>query len=279
MTTEQTTEQTTEHLIARRHDGVLDLTLNQPDKLNALSDSMIAGLLEELGRAAHDPDVRCVVVSGAGRGFCSGGDVSRMRDRNEGAAAGKAAEQTVEQRMATLRRAEEISLMLHELPKPTIAAINGAAAGAGLSLALACDLRIAADSARLITAFARVGFSGDFGGTWLMTRLVGPARAKEFYFLADPIEASQALALGLVNRVVPAASLMAETAALAKRIASGPAIAYGYMKANINAALTADFRTLLDREAVGQTLTGRTEDHREAVKAFLEKRQPTFKGR
>ncbi|HVB82395.1 MAG TPA: enoyl-CoA hydratase [Candidatus Binataceae bacterium] len=279
MTTEQTTEQTTEHLIARRHDGVLDLTLNQPDKLNALSDSMIAGLLEELGRAAHDPDVRCVVVSGAGRGFCSGGDVSRMRDRNEGAAAGKAAEQTVEQRMAALRRAEEVSLMLHELPKPTIAAINGAAAGAGLSLALACDLRIAADSARLITAFARVGFSGDFGGTWLMTRLVGPARAKEFYFLADPIEASQALALGLVNRVVPAASLMAETAALAKRIASGPAIAYGYMKANINAALTADFRTLLDREAVGQTLTGRTEDHREAVKAFLEKRQPTFKGR
>jgi 2-(1,2-epoxy-1,2-dihydrophenyl)acetyl-CoA isomerase len=112
-----------------------------------------------------------------------------------------------------------------------------------------------------------------------MTRLVGPARAKEFYFLADPIEANQALALGLVNRVVPAASLTAEAAALAKRIASGPAIAYGYMKANINAALTADFRTLLDREAVGQTLTGRTEDHKEAVKAFLEKRQPTFKGR
>jgi 2-(1,2-epoxy-1,2-dihydrophenyl)acetyl-CoA isomerase len=270
---------TTEHLIAERHDGVLDLTLNQPDKLNALSDQMIAGLLEELGRAAHDPEVRCVVLSGAGRGFCSGGDVSRMRERNEGAGSGKAVEQTVEQRMAGLRRSEEVSLMLHELPKPTIAAINGAAAGAGLSIALACDLRIAADSARLITAFARVGFSGDFGGTWLMTRLVGPARAKEFYFLADPIEANQALALGLVNRVVPAASLMAEAGALAKRIAAGPAIAYGYMKANINAALTADFRTLLDREAVGQTLTGRTEDHREAVKAFLEKRQPTFKGR
>jgi 2-(1,2-epoxy-1,2-dihydrophenyl)acetyl-CoA isomerase len=124
-----------------------------------------------------------------------------------------------------------------------------------------------------------VGFSGDFGGSWLMTRLVGPARAKEFYFLADPIEANQALVLGLVNRVVPAASLMAETATLAKRIASGPAIAYSYMKANINAALTADFRTLLDREVVGQTLTGRTEDHKEAVQAFMEKRQPTFKGR
>jgi 2-(1,2-epoxy-1,2-dihydrophenyl)acetyl-CoA isomerase len=264
-----------EHLLAERSDGVLSLTLNQPDKLNALSDQMIAGLLDELGRAAHDAEVRCVLVSGAGRGFCSGGDVSRMRERNEGDGPGL----TVEQRMASLRRAEEVSLMLHELPKPTIAAINGAAAGAGLSIALACDLRIAADSARLVTAFARVGFSGDFGGTWLMTRLVGPARAKEFYFLADPIDANQALALGLVNRVVPAASLTDETAALARRLASGPAIAYGYMKANINAALTADFRTLLDREAVGQTLTGRTEDHREAVKAFLEKRQPTFKGR
>lgn len=265
----------TEHLLAERRDGVLYLTLNQPDKLNALSDQMVAGLLEELGRASHDAEVRCVVVSGAGRGFCSGGDVSRMRARNEGGGA----ELTVEQRMAQLRRSEEVSLLLHELPKPTIAAINGAAAGAGLSIALACDIRIAADSSRLITAFARVGFSGDFGGSWLMTRLVGPARAKELYFLADPISAEQALALGLVNRVVPAAALTAEAEALAKRLASGPAIAYGYMKANINAALTADFRTLLDREAVGQTLTGRTEDHKEAVKAFLEKRQPTFRGR
>jgi 2-(1,2-epoxy-1,2-dihydrophenyl)acetyl-CoA isomerase len=267
----------TEHLLAERRDGVLHLTLNQPDKLNALSDQMIAGLLEELGRSGHDPQVRCIVVTGAGRGFCSGGDISRMRERNEGA--GGASEQTVEQRMALLRRSEEVSLMLHEMSKPTIAAINGAAAGAGLSVALACDIRIAADSARLITAFARVGFSGDFGGTWLMTRLVGPARAKEFYFLADPIGADQALALGLVNRVVPAGALMAETETLAKRLAAGPSIAYGYMKANINAALTSDFRTLLDREAVGQTLTGRTEDHKEAVKAFLEKRQPTFRGR
>ncbi len=264
-----------EHLLAERRDGVLRLTLNQPDKLNALSDQMIAGLLEELDRAAHDSEVRCVLVTGAGRGFCSGGDISQMRERNEAEGPGV----TVEQRMAALRRAEEVSLLLHELPKPTIAAINGAAAGAGLSIALACDLRVAADSARLVTAFARVGFSGDFGGTWLMTRLVGPARAKEFYFLADPINANQALALGLVNRVVADAALMAEADALAKRLAAGPAIAYGYMKANINAALTSDFRTLLDREAMGQTMTGRTEDHKEAVKAFLEKRPPTFKGR
>jgi 2-(1,2-epoxy-1,2-dihydrophenyl)acetyl-CoA isomerase len=264
------------HLLAERRDGVLYLTLDQPDKLNALSEAMMAGLLEELGRASHDADVRCVVVTGAGRGFCSGGDISRMRAHNEGQ---EGAESTVEQRIAALRRSEEVSLLLYEMPKPTVASLNGAAAGAGLSIALACDLRIAADSARLVTAFARVGFSGDFGGSWLMTRLVGPARAKEFYFLGDPIDANQALAIGLVNRVVPAASLKSETEALAKRLAGGPAIAYGYMKANINAAVTADFRALLDREAVGQTMTGRTQDHKEAVKAFLEKRAPSFRGR
>ena len=266
----------TQHLMAERRDGVLYLTMNQPAKLNALSDDMMAGLLDELGRAALDPEVGCVVLTGAGRGFCAGGDVSRMRDRNESAANG--AGLTPELRMAQLRHAESVSLLLHEMPKVTIAAINGPAAGAGLSLALACDLRIAADSARLITAFARVGFSGDFGGTWSLTRLVGPARAKELYFMADPVDANQALAMGIVNRVVPAASLMAETEELAKRIASGPTVAYGYMKANINAALTSDLRTILDREAIGQTMTGRTEDHKEAVKAFLEKREPRFVG-
>src|SRR3984893_4874076 len=135
----------TEHLLTERHDGVLNLTLNQPDKLNALSDQMIAGLLEELGRAAQDAEVRCVVLSGAGRGFCSGGDVSRMRDRNEG----DGPSITIEQRMAGLRRAEEVSLLLHELPKPTIAAINGAAGGAGLSIALPRDPRGCAAAPRV----------------------------------------------------------------------------------------------------------------------------------
>ena len=265
----------TEHLIAERHDGVLNLTLNQPDKLNALSDQMIAGLLEELGRAQHDPEVRCVVLSGAGRGFCSGGDVSRMRDRNEGSLP----EQTVQERMTGLRRSEEVSLLLHELPKPTIAAINGAAAGAGLSIALACDLRIAADSARLITAFARVGFSGDFGGTYFLTQLVGPAKARELYFTAEVLGADEALKLGMVNRVVPAAALTAEVSAFAARIAAGPTVAYSYMKAHLNLALKSDLRTILDRESYGQTLTGLTEDHKSAVKAFLEKREPKFSGR
>jgi 2-(1,2-epoxy-1,2-dihydrophenyl)acetyl-CoA isomerase len=277
----------TEHrdLIAERHDGVLYLTMNRPDKLNALSDHMIAGLLEELGRAAHDREVGAVVLTGAGRGFCAGGDIGRMRERNEGGGAegaghsGNAGEQGIQTRISQLRHSEEVSLLLHEMPKVTIGAINGPAAGAGLSIALACDLRIAADSARFGTAFARVGFSGDFGGTYLLTQLVGPAKARELYFTAEVIGAEEALKLGMVNRVVPAAALTEEVRAFAKRIATGPIIAYSYMKAHLNLALKSDLRTILDRESYGQTLTGLTEDHKEAVKAFLEKREAKFKGR
>jgi len=279
----------TEHrdLIAERHDGVLYLTMNRPDKLNALSDHMIAGLLEELNRAAHDREVGAVVLTGAGRGFCAGGDIGRMRERNEaggaegaghGAASG-AGEQGIQTRISQLRRSEEVSLLLHEMPKVTIGAINGPAAGAGLSIALACDLRIAADTARFGTAFARVGFSGDFGGTYLLTQLVGPAKARELYFTAEVIGAEEALKLGMVNRVVPAAALTEEVRAFAKRIAAGPVVAYSYMKAHLNLALKSDLRTILDRESYGQTLTGLTEDHKEAVKAFLEKREAKFKGR
>ena len=144
---------------------------------------------------------------------------------------------------------------------------------------MACDLRFASDAARFGTAFAKVGFSGDYGGTWSLTRLVGSAKARELYFLADVIGAEEALRIGLVNRVVPAATFRDEVHAIAKRIANGPTVAYSYMKANLNRGLNHEFNELLDREAWGQTLTGRTEDHREAVKAFLEKREPTFKGR
>ena len=264
-------------LLTELKDRVLYLTLNRPDKLNAMSTEMMGALVDNLNRAATNPEVGAVVVTGAGRGFCAGGDITSMRDRNEGA--GGAASQSIEERVAGLRRGEEASLLLHEMPKVTIAAVNGPAAGAGLSVAMACDLRIAADTARFGTAFAKVGFSGDYGGTWSLTRLVGSAKARELYFLGDMIDANEAARIGLANRVVPAASFRDEVHALASRIANGPSVAYGYMKANLNAAITHEFNELLDREAWGQTMTGRTEDHREAVKAFLEKRPPTFKGR
>ncbi|MCL5043714.1 MAG: enoyl-CoA hydratase [Deltaproteobacteria bacterium] len=264
-----------EDLLTERRDGVLYLTLNRPEKLNALSEPMLAGLVVELSEAARDHGVGAVVMRGAGRAFCAGGDITHMNER----ARQEAARPAIEQQAARLRGLEESSLLLHEMPKVTIAALNGPAVGAGLSLALACDLRIAADTARLGTGFARVGYSGDFGGSWTLTRLVGTGKARELYFLAEMIDAAQALALGIVNRVVPATSLEAEVEALACRIAGGPRVAYAYMKANLNAALTSDLRALLEREALGQTLTGLSEDHREAVRAFLEKRAPRFTGR
>jgi 2-(1,2-epoxy-1,2-dihydrophenyl)acetyl-CoA isomerase len=201
-----------------------------------------------------------------------------MRERNEARGDDRAAG-GLEQRIAQTRRGEEVTVLLHEIPRVTIGAVNGPVAGAGLGLCLSCDVRIAAETARFGTAFARVGYSGDWGGSYFLTQLVGPAKARELYFSAEMIDAAEALRLGLVSRVVPAASLRDEVHAYAKAIAEGPRVAFAHMKGNLNAAMHADLRTILDREAVGQTLTSLTEDHREAVKAFLEKREPKFHGR
>ena len=268
-----------QELLVQNRDGVLYLTLNRPDKLNALSDSIIGGLLDNLRKAATDDSVGAVVVTGAGRGFCAGGDIGRMRERNEHAQTSGGDNGSLDRRIAGLRRSEEVSLLLHEIPKVTIAAVNGPAAGAGFSICLACDIRIASDQARLGTAFARVGYSGDFGGSYFLTKIAGTAKARELYFTAEMLTAEQALNAGIVNRVVPAASFAEEVHAFARRIASGPRIAYSYMKANLNAALHSDARSMLEREALGQSLTGLTADHKEAVKAFLEKREPKFQGR
>ena len=254
-------------------DGVAVLTLNRPERLNAMSGAMLDGLLDALPRLAEDGAVGVVVLTGAGRGFCAGGDVKAMAEGSETTGV------TLEERAQGLRARMEVSRWLHEMPKPTIAMVRGAAAGAGLSLALACDLRIAGDSARFGTAFARVGYSGDFGGSFFLTRLVGTAKARELYFTADLLDAHQALGLGLVNRVIADARLEEETLALARRLADGPRVAYRYMKRNLNAAESGTLHDLLDLEAWHHSRCGMTEDHREAAKAFVEKRQPVFRGR
>src|SRR5438477_5783405 len=254
-------------------DGVAVLTMNRPDRLNALSGEMLDTMLEALPRLASDPNVGVVVLTGAGRGFCAGGDVKMMAEGTEMAG------DTLEERAQGLRDKMETSRWLHEMPKPTIAMVRGAAAGAGLSLALACDLRVAADSARFATAFARVGYSGDFGGSWFLTQLVGTAKARELYYTADIVDAPQALALGIVNRVVPDGRLEEETLALAGRLARGPRVALRYMKRNMNAAEAGTLKDCLDLEAWHHTRTGFTEDHREAARAFGEKREPSFRGR
>jgi 2-(1,2-epoxy-1,2-dihydrophenyl)acetyl-CoA isomerase len=238
-----------------------------------MSRPMLDALLEALPRLAEDPEIGVVVLTGAGRGFCAGGDVKAMAEGNE------LGGHTMEEKAQALRSRMETSRWLHEMPKPTIAMMRGPAAGAGLSLAMACDMRIASDTIRLGTAFARVGYSGDFGGSYYLTQLVGTAKARELYFTADLLDAQQALGLGLVNRVVADARLEEETMALASRLARGPRVAYRYMKRNMNAAESASLKEMLDLEAWHHTRTGMTEDHREAARAFVEKREPQFKGR
>jgi 2-(1,2-epoxy-1,2-dihydrophenyl)acetyl-CoA isomerase len=258
-------------LLETIEDGIATLTFNRPERMNALSTPIMQGLLDGLPRLAGDPAVKVVVLTGSGRAFCAGGDV---KDMAQGGEKRSAAEAT-----AHLRSRMEVSRILHELPKPTIAMINGPAAGAGLALALACDLRLAGTSARLVTAFVRVGFSGDFGGSFFLTRLVGTAKARELYFTGRPVEAEEALTLGLVNRVVPDEELTTATMELARSLAHGPLIALSLMKRNLNCAESGDLAELLDMEAAHQVQTGRTEDHREAAKAFVEKRAPNFTGR
>ncbi|MDJ0866992.1 MAG: enoyl-CoA hydratase [Myxococcota bacterium] len=267
-------------LLAYVEDRVAVLTMNRPRRRNALSGGMLSGMERALDAAERDPEVGCVVLTGAESAFCAGGDVKGMSESHDAEASG--ARRTGLDEAIHLQRLSQRATAgrLYEMPKPTIAALPGAAAGAGLSLALACDLRIAADTAILTTAFARVGFSGDYGGTFFLTQLVGSAKARELYFLSERIDAQEALRLGLVNRVVPAAALDEETRELAARLAHGPGVAYRYMKENLNRAQTGgSLRDCLDLEATHHVHAGRTRDHREAVKAFVEKREPTFEGR
>jgi 2-(1,2-epoxy-1,2-dihydrophenyl)acetyl-CoA isomerase len=257
-------------LLEKIENGIAWLTLHRPDRLNAFSPAMLQALGDTLQRLGGNAEFGAIVVTGAGRGFCAGGDVKTMETR---------ASQGFEERAEGLRRMHQLPLLLRTIPKVVIAMVNGPAVGAGLGLAMACDLRIAGRSARFGTGFAGVGYSGDFGGSWSLTRLVGTAKARELYFLGDIIDAAAAASLGLVNRVVDDETLQRETAALARRIADGPRVAYGYMKRNLFAAETEPLAAVLEMEAVHQARTAMTEDHLEASRAFVEKRRPAFKGR
>ena len=257
-------------LIETVDNGIAILTLNRPERLNALSMDIRIGLLDALERHGNDNAIGCIIITGAGRGFCAGGDVKSMGDR---AAAG------FEPRAAGIQFSNRIPMMMRSIPKTVIAMVNGVAVGAGLSLALAADLRVAARSARFGTGFLNIGLSGDWGGSWTLTRLVGTAKARELYLLGDMIGADEALAAGMVNRVADDADLLSATMSIARRIADLPQIAAGYTKRNLHAAETGDFQTVLDMEAFHQARCSQTEDHREAVRAFAEKRKPVFQGR
>jgi 2-(1,2-epoxy-1,2-dihydrophenyl)acetyl-CoA isomerase len=266
----------TTELLASFDEGVLTLTMNRPEARNAMTGTMTAALAEQLATAELDANVACIVLTGAGNGFCGGGDVKGMAAAGDGTVGNNTIDGAIHAQRVNQRATAG---KLFTLPKPTIAALPGAAAGGGLSLALACDLRIMASTAFLTTAFARVGFSGDYGGTYFLTQLVGSAKARELYYLSERVSADEALRLGLTNWVCEPDELADRTRDLARRLASGPTVAYRYMKENLNRAMTGDLDDCLDLEATHHVHCGQTEDHREATKAFVAKREPVFHGR
>jgi len=267
----------TDTLLCSMAKGVATITLNRPEKRNALSDELTPALRETLLLLDTHPDVRCVLLTGAGNAFCAGGDVSGMGGRRP-IDTTRPPPSSQDAAANLLHRQETLTLRLHRLSKPTVAALPGAAAGAGMSIALACDIRIAARSAFITSAFANVGLSGDYGGSWFLTRIVGSAKAKELYFTAQRVYGEEGLSLGLFNRVVDDDQLQDQAQELAQQIASGPPIAIRYMKENLNRAIDCDLTTSLQIEADRMVRCTQTSDHKEAVKAFLEKRSPQFQG-
>jgi enoyl-CoA hydratase/carnithine racemase len=264
----------TTELLCSVRDGVALITLNRPEARNAMSDRLTPALRRMIKERGDDPDVGALLITGAGTAFCAGGDVKGMGDNSA------KKDMSFEERVADLRsRQLLLTGALVAVRKPTIAALPGAAAGAGLAIALACDIRIAAQSAFVSAGYARVGLSGDYGIAWLLTRAVGSIRARELMFTSERVDAERCEHLGLVNRVVPDARLQEEAFALAKSLADGPRVALRNMKDNLDEALHIDYATALDREAERLVRSSRTEDHKEAVRAFVEKRKPVFVGR
>src|SRR6201990_1894832 len=250
--------------------GLLTITMNRPDRRNALSPDMTRGLVDAARRAAADHEVRAVLIKGAGGTFCVGGDVKSM-------AAGRAP-LPFEAKLANLRKGMEVSRILHQMPKPVVAQLDGAAAGAGLSIALSCDLRVASASCKITTALAKVGFSGDYGGTYFLTQLLGSAKARELYLLSPILTAQEAYNLGMVSKVVPDAEVEAAAHELAMSLAQGPTVTLGYIKTNINNAEHLSLEACFDAEAMHHSRSGDTADHKEAAKAFVEKRKPVLAG-
>ena len=261
-------------LLETFHDGIATLTINRPQSRNSMTTEVMKGLSEAMPRLANDPSVRLVVLTGAGGAFCAGGDVKGFVNKEPGSANSLPFEQNVN----LLRASMEVSRWLHEMPKPTLAVISGPAAGAGLSLALACDMRIAADDAKLTTAFSKIGLSGDFGGSYFLNLLVGAAKAREMYFTGEVVLGAQAARIGLVNRSVPKDQLAQAAHDWALELAALPTLAIGYMKRNLNAGLRGSLSEVLDLEAIHMIRTFETEDHKAAAIAFVEKKSPRFQG-
>lgn len=260
-----------EAIVFEKKDGIAKLTLNRPETLNSLNTQLITELYEALEESRKDPQVRCIVLTGAGRGFCSGADASELGS--------KSMEEGAEDFGIGMERYNRVIRALRDIEKPVIASVNGPAVAAGMNLALACDIRIASDRARFGEGFVRVGLSPDCGGGYLLWRLVGLSKATELMFTGDIVNAEEAQRIGLVNKVVPHEELEEATLEFARRMAKGPTRAIGLAKKILNRGMEVDLATLLDFEAFAQYQTAASEDSKEGVKAFMERREPNFRGR
>src|SRR6201993_1390754 len=275
MTTETKIDTGTDELLCVIRDRVAVITLNRPEVRNALSDNLSPALRAMIRTCGEDPDVGVLLLTGAGSAFCAGGNVKGMGAHRDKAKLAM----SFDDKVADLQERQRLLTgALASVRKPTIAALPGPAVGAGLALAMACDIRIAAQSAFVSTGYLRIALSGDYGIAWLLTRLVGTARARELMFTAEKVDADRCERIGLVNRVVPDDQLQAEAFALARSLAEGPTLALRYMKDNLDEALSFDFATARDEEAERLIRLTATADHREAVQAFIDKRRPVFRG-
>ncbi len=262
-------------VLCTREDGLAIVTLNRPDRLNALSGPIMDALEATLRTLAGDRTVRALLLRGAGRGFCAGGDMKAGGISRE-----EAAQMTQEDRVARLRQQMASAELLHTMAKPTVSALRGAMMGAGVGLGLAADLRIASRTLKLETAFKSLGFSGDFGGAYFLTRLAGTSTARDLMLRSRRVDGEEALKLGLVTELVDDDALDERAWVVARELAAGPSIAFGHMKRALNAAADgASVAQVLDLEAAAMVRTAQTEDHKEAVRAFMEKRAAEFKGR
>lgn len=268
-------ETRSEQLLAEFEDGVATLTMNRPERRNALTDEMLEALAGALGWCEADPAVRCIVLTGADGAFCAGGDVKSFAE-GSGANPATPAHEAIELQQRLQRGTAG---RLAQMPKPTIACVDGAAAGAGLGLALSCDFRVASERAVLVTAFARVGLCGDYGVTWFLTRMLGRSRALELMFFSERIDGRRAEQLGLVDRFTGEKHALVEAQRVAKVLAAGPAVAQHAIKRLVDQALDADLLSCMDLEVIESTRCAATEDHAAAVAAFAEHKAPMFHGR
>ncbi len=257
-----------EPVLLETQESIATITLNRPEKLNPLDEPIRDGLTQAIDAIAHDSSVRVIVITGAGRGFCSGGDIEKMMELKRG------------HRTATFRgyleAGHQLVKKIRSIPKPVVASVNGPAAGAGMSLALACDLRIASDQASFTQAFVKVGLHPDWGATFFLPRLIGMSRAIEMFFLGEPLQAAEAHRLGLVNFLVSHDQLIAETHRLARRLTAAPALPLGLLKQAYYRRHETELNLILEHEVEAQMKCFESEDFTEGIKAFLEKRPPRF---